>query len=1308
MKPTAAQLEKVKEIQGIAEQWLRNYQTHKLSDDAEMVAALPVVQDAYKKTQAITKKFPNAKSLVEDIASTLSSMNPLQVWEDLKTKWNNSQLLAAIGGGFTLENAANIVREAGDFITLAQAAVSVVGKIPGLGSATKTVNDWLTKARAALAKAQKGVELLNTFKSLSSTFDRIKGILTGDAKFDGKIIQEAKAFMATAKKFLTSLKAIPGASDKTTAILEWTASLEGLLAGASNLVNGALSDADKNGLPDWYDKLKGSIDQFASLTSFIPGKADDAILAKAREIQAEIEKYLKVAVKAGKTFENLVATMTDTLAKVKKFVAEGAKFIEAIKNGDWKAVYDQVKTAWRDLDKLTGFIPGTNVDDALIAKAQAVKAQIEGWLSKYSGMGGDLFDKIDELKKMYERVTGFVDQVKVFGEAVKNGDWKTVFDSLMSAYRGFDKLTGFVPGTDIDDKIIAQAQALKAKFEDWLTKTTGMSGDLVDKIKEAQKIVEQVKGYISEGQKLFDAVKNGDWKTVYESIKSGYANLDKLTSLIPGTDLDDKVIAQAQALKAQMENFLKTKLGGDTGDLFEMIEEIKGLYGKVSSFADGVKKFADNVKNGDWKAVFEQVKSAYLALGSTQDLLKFTSLDDKVMLKVQGVKKMIDDFLTKATGVSGLEEQIAQVTGWVDTIKSIFEVGKDIVKDLQNGDYKALFNKIVEGWGKIKNTSDLFKGIGIDDKVMAQIHGIQDDIEAFISKATGGVLTGSLPEMVKQIQDLKKTVDSTIGFFKALKGDIENKDFGAALKRVLTAWTDINKLTGGLIPNSKIDDELLAKSNEAKKILEDFITKYSGGALSGDLLQMYDQVKGYYDELKGFVGELQGLWKDIKSGNVEGVFERLKKGWEAIEAKKGNIIPGTTIDEELYKKAMAIKDQGLDFLASFVQDGTNDEKRALVGGWIADAGKLVMLFVQKTPIPSIEHLKVDTIIVDTPPLKQLSVKEETTMMAELDGGNTGPLRERLLAVLTTVTNQAKALHAKIDAARDAALARNIDAVEPIKQARDHFAKIMKAQKRLVNIIDLLSKIVIGVVTAVLLPPGTAAIVTGVLAVAKDFTKLSSTVGDLVKTGNPLADMGISLGASLLQSALATPDDKVLLDLNAAIQTSFRQMVNEKYAYIKQYISDINNYLVEIGKNLGQLDESGLESLKTSLLARVQQWNDISKQIEDKYISKESSNVDNGKVIDQTLRLLYCDWLYNTKDIALISEIVKDINRLGIAKGAGVEITNGAGAKIARGLGQIFGSWLSFGEGKKLKKLAEYGKSQLPKLEDAKSWASVLK
>ncbi len=1311
MKPTAAQLEKVQEILSTTEQWLRNYQAHKLSDVPEMTAALPLVNDAYKKAKVIIGKYPTAAALGAPAKETKSSLNPLKLWDDLQAKWANSQLISAITGGFTLENAPNIITEAGDFISLAETVSGLVGKIPGMGSISKTVQEWLAKARTALSKAQTGLQLLNTFKGLSGSFDKFKGLLDGKLKLDGKFTQEVKGFIASAGQLLTGLKQIPGDTDKVGATQKWIDSLSEVLSKAGGVVDAALEDKDGNGLPDWYDKIKASITDYTSLTSLIPGiNIDDKMLAKAREIQAEIEKWLSVATKFGKKFQNLVKDLQGSLAQVKKFIGGMAKFADAVKNGDWKSVYDQVKAAWRDLDKLTGFIPGTDLDEKAIAKAQALKASLEGFLTKFTGMGGDIFDKIEEVKQMVSKVTSFIDEGKKFVDALKNGDWGTVFESLKTAYTNIDKLTGFIPGTDIDDKAIAKVQELKKKLEDFLTKTTGMGGNLLDKIEEVKKMVEKTKGYIDEGKKFIDAIKNGDWKTVYNSIKEGYNNIDKLTGFLPFTDADDKIIAQVQALKAGMENFLKQKLGGN-GDIFQAIEEIKGLYGKVNSFASGLKKFADDVKSGNWTAVFDQIKSAWTSLDGKIDLVKFTNIDDKLIAKVQGIKKMVDDFLTKTTGVSGLENQIAQVKGWVGTIQKVIDFGKGIVTDIQNGDYKSLFNKIVKAWSDLGNLDDIFKGTKIEDGFLAKIQGVQKDIEAFISKATGGVLSGDLAAMVKQVEEYKKRVEGAIGFVKALTGDIQNKDFGAAIKRVLGAWGDLSKMSGGFIAGTNLDEKLIKKSGEVKKIIEDFITKYSGGALSGDLLNMFNQVLDYKKQLEGFIDEVTGLWEDIQSGNWSLVYERLKKGVEEIEKRKGDIIPGTSIDEVLYQKAKALKEQGILFLADLLKRGTQDERIAQIQSWIGDVGGIIDLFFSKKPIIDKSELYAkDDIVIEVPELEQLDNAQQDKLLAEL-GATKGGIREKLKVALSSITKETTQIHKDIDAAYVEALQRNIDSVGPVKDAKAYFEGVAAEQKRIIEIIKKITNLVIDVVTVALLPTGAGPLVGAALKFVTGAGSLTDVVSQ-IKTGNPIADAAIQLGGGLLSSAFTKPNMGVLVEVGGAeLKNMFDKLVTEKYLYIKQHVTDAHNKIHEAADGFVQVPDAELAKIQANVLALVQQWKSIYGQIKDKYLSPKSTRVDVKKAYMQSLRMLYCGWLANNKDITLIDRIIDDLNsdsKTGnIAGNAGVKLSKGAGAKIARGLGQIFGSWLSFGEGKKIKQLATFGMKEAALLSVPAKWKGVL-
>ncbi len=1302
-QPNVEQHKKIKEIYTTSEQWLRNYQTHKLNDDPEMLAALPAVQAAYKSAKEILAKYPQPSP---NAASKEQKTGLMDTYNNLKKAWDNSQLIkTALSGGLSIEKAANLVKEANDFIKLCQEGLNAIKDIPFVNQFVPTIQSWIDQAKKALVWANGASRIFGMFQNVSSVWDTLKNLGKGDI---AGALPQLNEFKKSAQQFISVAKGILGTNDKV-------ASIQQMLTAAENLIKsggGILEDKDGNGLPDWYDKIKAMINPFLQQTSLVPGTAvDDTVLAKAREIVAEIEKWLRLAGSLG-GFLNKIKELQDTVAKIKKFIDGGKKIADAVKNGDWKTVLEEIMKAYRDLDKLTGFLPFTDIDDKLIAKAQELKKRFEDWLTKFTGMDGDLVAKIAEVKKLVERIQGFIAGAKKLIDAVKNGDWKTVFDSLMTAYRDLDKLTGFIPGTKVDDQLIAKAQELKKKFEDWLTKTTGMGGDLGDKIEEAKKIVARVGGFINGVKGLADAVKNGDWKTVFETLKNSYNEIDKLTGFIPGTDIDDKIIAQVQKLKTDMEAFIAKHLGGTDGNLVNMAEELMELQVKVRGFMNGAKKLVEDVKAGNWPAVFETLKKAWIDLGNTTDLVNFTNLDDKALAQVQKVKKMIDDFLTKTTGVAGLENQIKQVQGWVSTAQKAMNFVKGIVEDVKNGDFVGLFNKITTAWTDISNVKDLFAGTSIDDAILAKIQGMQKDVEAFISKATGGALSGDVANMLKQVQEYKKKIDGVVGFVKVLKGQIENKDFAGAIQTLLKGWSDLSKQTGGFIPGLKIDDILVAKAAEYKKLAEDFLTKYSGGALSGDLLNMVEQIKGYVKTVSSFIDETKVVIEAIKKGDWATVFEKMKSLKDYIDKRKGDIIPGTTIDEELYAKAMQLKDQATEYLAKMLPGGANDANRAHVTGWLKTAGTIVEFFITRKPIANIHEIfDKDNVTINVPAAEKLSKEDEEKMMGELTGGmTTGGTRDKLRVGLQTEMMSVQNIGSQVDSAYQRALQRNISTVNVVATVKDNFEKVIADQQRLVKVIGMVGDLVINIVTVALLPPGAGAVVTNLLKVAKDFSSIKDIISGLIpSTGNAMVDTLIQGGVQILASSLAGKgNEKELAKVGMQdLENQFKILVTEKYEYVKKHVSEMQSYLLDIFKNLGKLNDSSIEEVKSGVLSKIKQWADVAKQIQEKYINDNSPKVDENKAKHKLGRMLYCGWLANNKDIALSDRIIDEFNAFNILKDAGVEIGKGFGDKLARGLGQIFGGWLSFGQDKKLKKLAKFGSDELTALRDEKGWVGVL-
>jgi len=189
MQPTPEQLKKVSEIAKLANEWLVNFKNHSLQDDPEMVKAFPVVKQAFDKSKAILVKAQSApvatQAQAEDkpqksegIFDTLGSISKI------KDAWNNSQLISALSGGFSIDNAKNIVREANDFIALAQSVIDGVKNIPVANQIVPTAQEYLNKAKKVLEYATAAAKVLDVFKNVSSVWDTVKDLVSGKTSPD--------------------------------------------------------------------------------------------------------------------------------------------------------------------------------------------------------------------------------------------------------------------------------------------------------------------------------------------------------------------------------------------------------------------------------------------------------------------------------------------------------------------------------------------------------------------------------------------------------------------------------------------------------------------------------------------------------------------------------------------------------------------------------------------------------------------------------------------------------------------------------------------------------------------------------------------------------------------------------------------------------------------------------------------------------------------------------------------------------------------------------------------------------------------
>jgi hypothetical protein len=95
---------------------------------------------------------------------------------------------------------------------------------------------------------------------------------------------------------------------------------------AGDLVDNIFKDADKNSLPDWFDLLSKEWEKFSS-ADLVPGKLDEALIAKINIFKAKVEEWLK------KATAEISPAIKDKIATAKMWVSNIQKLIDITQKG---------------------------------------------------------------------------------------------------------------------------------------------------------------------------------------------------------------------------------------------------------------------------------------------------------------------------------------------------------------------------------------------------------------------------------------------------------------------------------------------------------------------------------------------------------------------------------------------------------------------------------------------------------------------------------------------------------------------------------------------------------------------------------------------------------------------------------------------------------------------------------------------------------------------------------------------------------------------------------------------------------------
>ncbi len=494
-----------------------------------------------------------------------------------------------------------------------------------------------------------------------------------------------------------------------------------------------------------------------------------------------------------------------------------------------------------------------------VEKLQDYLARGEAKLGNLEGKVGDLEAKLeiklDELDDLVDAVIGDVDGNNL-------PDW---YDRLELKFgKLLDVKKDLIPGTDIDNEILIQIIGFKNSVEEFIANASDKveALELQSKIDSARKWLKQLDTFTEVIQVFLLGVENGvDLQKWYAKLSEKFEKLlDSKTDLIPGTKIDDNILIQITGLKKSVDRFVEIVSGKvDALGFQEKLQNAQQWLGKLGEFTEAITGFVENIKDGDFADVYQDLKDFENFINSDKDILEGTTVDDKIKAKLQEysgkARSWLMHKLTKGDpdktddvrSILGAIDKIILSTGGVVDHSSKYEKDENriTVPEINAVSQKEI-KEVLEKYG-IRKKDSSYEGILSDMKDQADV--AKDSVGVkFKDAATRGSQASAA------FRDAKEEYDQSV---------TKHNDYFRATN------TLGKRIISGLLSIAGVGvDSFLPGAGS--------VIGAVGSALLGDFDEVNDQIDKVMPEGLDFVGDLA---KEIlpgvlpKWGNERGIIQ---------------------------------------------------------------------------------------------------------------------------------------------------------------------------------------------------------------------------------------------------------------------------------------------------------------------------------------------------------------------------------------------------------------------------------------------------
>ncbi len=494
--------------------------------------------------------------------------------------------------------------------------------------------------------------------------------------------------------------------------------------------------------------------------------------------------------------------------------------------------YDELMATWNTFkfDEITSnFRDYLNDAEAFVIKANNFIGYVESFAE------GHFIQEVEQMKEIIEKAQKFLAIARNIAAQV---------DRYAKLAQKVIEITQKIPRTveELKGNVLTEAQKIFAAAKQFIA----VADTNDDELKSG---VEKMQGYLKRGQeKLGDLEKlvglaladeDGnnlpDW---YDKLSAKYDELMKGgTNLIPGTDIDDKILLKITALKGSLDRFVAAASDKvEELDLQEKMKNVQQWIGELSKFISAITGFVENIKAGDLEGIYKDLKDFKNFIDSDKDILEGTKIDDKIKKLLKENSKKAESYLMNLVtgGDPSKEGEVKEILGLLDTLL------------LSSGEVVDHSSKFEKDEDKI-NLPEVTAVSEDEAKELMEKYGIKKADASF-----EGILS-----------DMKDEADTVMGevnkkYAAALKrGAMASDAFKAAKEeydQALKAHEDYFKATNEL--GKKIILGLVGLAASALSPAVASVVSAGAAALLGDFDQLNGKIKELLPEELGFVGDL--------------------------------------------------------------------------------------------------------------------------------------------------------------------------------------------------------------------------------------------------------------------------------------------------------------------------------------------------------------------------------------------------------------------------------------------------------------------